>query len=227
MSRLVQRSLRWLLSARLIGAIVVVVCVYLGVGHAAQTQNRTGRRGSGESTPVVATPLPRTTPETTRRTQPPGGTNSARRPQRDGDGDGHDSLAFGGDDCDDSDADRYPGNVEVCDAAAHDEDCNPATYGVRDADRDGYPDARCCNRDSNGKFTCGTDCNDGNAVIHPDAQICASDKRAVLVCRPPASGVLNAQPRLDSESAPWERRTCGSGGARCIAQPNGTGICLP
>ena len=39
----------------------------------------------------------------------------------DGDGDGHLNLACGGDDCDDSDPDRFPGNPEVCDG--QDNDC--------------------------------------------------------------------------------------------------------
>src|SRR5688572_531779 len=34
---------------------------------------------------------------------------------RDGDDDGHDALAAGGDDCDDGDAATFPGAVEACD----------------------------------------------------------------------------------------------------------------
>jgi hypothetical protein len=67
---------------------------------------------------------------------------------RDQDGDGHDSVACGGDDCDDDDGQRYPGNAEVCDVEGHDEDCNLNTYaGPHDADRDGdgFDDARCWN----------------------------------------------------------------------------------
>jgi hypothetical protein len=71
----------------------------------------------------------------------------------DADGDGHGSAACGGDDCDDDDANRFPGNVEVCDAS-HDEDCDEATLGV-DRDRDGFVDARCCNG-----ARCGDDCDD-------------------------------------------------------------------
>lgn len=48
----------------------------------------------------------------------------------DNDGDGHQSVRCGGDDCDDSDANRYPGNVEVWDAANHDEDCDVNTHGI-------------------------------------------------------------------------------------------------
>lgn len=48
----------------------------------------------------------------------------------DNEGDGHQSARCGGDDCDDSDPNRYPGNVEVWDAANHDEDCDVNTHGV-------------------------------------------------------------------------------------------------
>jgi len=58
----------------------------------------------------------------------------------DQDGDGHRSAACGGDDCDDHDRDRFPGNLERCDSS-HDEDCDSMTYGVRDGDFDGYPDS--------------------------------------------------------------------------------------
>lgn len=78
------------------------------------------------------------------------------------DGDGHDALECGGDDCDDSDANRYPGNLEVCDAEGHDEDCDPRTYGFRDIDSDGSPDAGCCNGDN-----CGTDCDDQSTLFGP------------------------------------------------------------
>lgn len=64
----------------------------------------------------------------------------------DADGDGHASIACGGDDCDDADAQRFPGNVERCEgtlagglaAADHDEDCDPCTVAgaLPDGDRD-------------------------------------------------------------------------------------------
>lgn len=47
----------------------------------------------------------------------------------DSDGDGRMAAWCGGDDCDDGDADRYPGNPERLDAANHDEDCRPETTG--------------------------------------------------------------------------------------------------
>ena len=80
---------------------------------------------------------------------------------RDVDGDGHDAIACGGDDCDDSDANRFPGNPEVCDEAGHDEDCVDTTFGSRDGDRDGYVDAACCNGTA-----CGDDCDDTNAAAN-------------------------------------------------------------
>ncbi len=76
----------------------------------------------------------------------------------DADGDGIAAVECGGTDCDDGDATRFPGNVETCDDAeggAHDEDCDPTTFGARDLDGDGAIDAACCNGDN-----CGTDCDD-------------------------------------------------------------------
>ncbi len=73
-----------------------------------------------------------------------------------------------GDDCDDTDAMTFPDAIEVCDAAAHDEDCDPTTHGRIDADSDGFEAARCCNGSS-----CGTDCNDGVRGANPDAtEVC-------------------------------------------------------
>lgn len=63
----------------------------------------------------------------------------------DGDGDGVASIDCGGSDCDDSDPNRFPGNVEVCDEDGHDEDCDPRTFGTRDSDGDGHIDMRCKN----------------------------------------------------------------------------------
>jgi hypothetical protein len=81
----------------------------------------------------------------------------------DQDGDGVLSLACGGADCDDHDADRFPGNVETCDdgaGGAHDEDCDPSTFGALDADGDGEIADFCCNAGAQGA-NCGTDCDDG------------------------------------------------------------------
>jgi len=86
----------------------------------------------------------------------------------DADGDGAASAECGGTDCDDDDATRFPGAVEICDAANVDEDCDPSTFGDTDADDDGFVDAACCNGD-----TCGDDCDDGNASAHPgEAESC-------------------------------------------------------
>nr|NIS36380.1 hypothetical protein [Actinomycetota bacterium]NIU22321.1 hypothetical protein [Actinomycetota bacterium]NIU70909.1 hypothetical protein [Actinomycetota bacterium]NIV58889.1 hypothetical protein [Actinomycetota bacterium]NIV90466.1 hypothetical protein [Actinomycetota bacterium] len=79
------------------------------------------------------------------------------------DGDGSDRIACGGDDCDDDDADRYPGNPEVCDAAGRDEDCNPVTVGAIDRDGDGFVDAQCRNEGG----SAGTDCDDRDPRVGP------------------------------------------------------------
>jgi hypothetical protein len=63
----------------------------------------------------------------------------------DADGDGAKSLATGGDDCDDGDPNRFPGNAEVCDSDGHDEDCDFQTGGIRDADGDGQVSSMCFN----------------------------------------------------------------------------------
>jgi hypothetical protein len=65
--------------------------------------------------------------------------------QRDADGDGVEGWVCGGNDCDDADPRRFPGNPEVCDAAGFDEDCDPNTFGDRDLDGDRFVDARCWN----------------------------------------------------------------------------------
>jgi hypothetical protein len=92
----------------------------------------------------------------------------------DRDGDGHIDASFRdgagralGDDCDDGDANRFPGNVEVADTANHDEDCDSSTYGALDADGDGYASNSACNVDASGALICGPDCDDGNAAVNP------------------------------------------------------------
>ncbi len=88
----------------------------------------------------------------------------------DADGDGHDWVGCGGDDCDDSSAGVHPGATETCDALDVDEDCNPGTVGADgDADGDGAIDTGCCNVDGEGVARCGNDCDDANEGVHPGA----------------------------------------------------------
>jgi len=92
----------------------------------------------------------------------------------DQDGDGHYDIACLdasgeslGTDCDDLDAESFPGNPEICDDANRDEDCDPTTFGARDGDDDGYVDAVCCNADASGTLHCGDDCADDEPGRHP------------------------------------------------------------
>lgn len=88
------------------------------------------------------------------------------------DGDGFASEGCGGTDCDDDDPERFPGNGEICDADDHDEDCDLTTYGFRDSDMDGEPDARCCNGDN-----CGSDCDDMRPGVNPTVpEVCGNDR---------------------------------------------------
>jgi len=80
------------------------------------------------------------------------------------DGDGSQALECGGNDCDDTDALRFPGGAEVCDADHRDEDCDPTTFGGLDDDRDGVESAECCNGGS-----CGGDCDDTRRDVFPGA----------------------------------------------------------
>ncbi len=70
-----------------------------------------------------------------------------------------------GDDCDDNDRHRYPGNTEVCDPDGHDEDCNPETVGSQDDDGDGHIDTNCINT-SGGVTYRGDDCDDTKSGVH-------------------------------------------------------------
>jgi len=77
----------------------------------------------------------------------------------DADGDG---VTECDNDCDDVDAERYPGASEICDT--DDEDCDSVTVGTRDADGDGHISSACCNGD-----VCGSDCDDAVPAIKPGA----------------------------------------------------------
>jgi alpha-tubulin suppressor-like RCC1 family protein len=84
------------------------------------------------------------------------------------DGDGHDAVECGGDDCDDADARVSPSASELCDPEGVDEDCDPSTFGARDADGDRVIDATCCNGPR-----CGSDCDDTIASVGPGAsEVC-------------------------------------------------------
>jgi len=85
----------------------------------------------------------------------------------DKDGDGHLSVAAGGDDCDDNDRTRYYGNPEVADFDGHDEDCDPNTIGNLDRDGDGYVDYRVFNWTSHIDVNVGEDCDDGRTNVNP------------------------------------------------------------
>jgi hypothetical protein len=129
----------------------------------------------------------------------------------DADGDGHRAPECDGDDCDDHDMNRFPGNTETCDAGGHDEDCNPATFGEVDSDGDQFASGACCNTDGGGVLRCGPDCDDTNAAIVPGAQKCTKEASSnVVICQP--NGAF---------STPVD---CGTS-QTCTVQPNGLGVC--
>ncbi len=85
------------------------------------------------------------------------------------DGDGVKSIRAGGNDCDDNDNTRWPGNIEIA-TGGKDEDCDPLTFGEYDRDGDGEFDARNFNTDSAGRRHGGTDCDDTRKAVRSTAQ---------------------------------------------------------
>lgn len=136
----------------------------------------------------------------------------------DRDGDGVPAPAWGGEDCDDGDPTRFPGNREVCDAYNHDEDCDPHTHGGPDSDGDGLADGACCNLLPGGQKFCGTDCDDKNSGLALSAQRCSPDGSG----KPQVCAIDRAG---GAQVPAWSARECGSG-TTCHAQPNGTGSCF-
>lgn len=135
--------------------------------------------------------------------------NACRKPEPiDLDGDGHASVASGGDDCDDTNPQRYPGKAEVCDHI--DDDCDNTTFGNKDSDQDGYIDAKCTNPVAGTDYKGGNDCDDTNPQIKPGAQICANST-SVNMC---------------DNGGQFVTLSCGSN-LKCYAQPNMLGICAP
>ncbi|MBN1334717.1 MAG: putative metal-binding motif-containing protein, partial [Deltaproteobacteria bacterium] len=101
-------------------------------------------------------------------------------PGKDRDEDGYEAVEHGGDDCDDEHASIHPGAREIV-ADGIDQDCDGGDLCYEDGDGDGYgtstgvksEDLDCT---GTGESEVSSDCDDGNANVHPDADEFCNDQ---------------------------------------------------
>lgn len=93
------------------------------------------------------------------------------------DGDGHDAMDVNGDDCDDNDPNRFPGNPEKMDSTGHDENCI-CDFELVDKDHDGHYDVKSFNICKDGTIVRGDDCDDSNPAIFPGQIIYINETEA-------------------------------------------------
>lgn len=155
--------MKTLRTGRLAAALLVALLVGYDDGRAQTQTLQAPQAPPAIRIPPPAKPAPTvrpgTAPAETRQRTP-----SPRDPREDLDGDGFVSVAVGGDDCDDANPERYPGNSEI--PNDKDEDCDDYSIGFLDLDRDGFIDSRV----SNPRGGTGDDCNDNEATINRNAQ---------------------------------------------------------
>ncbi len=142
---------------------------------------------------------------------------------------GADGLA---DDCDDHDARRAPGNLEVCDVLGIDEDCDLTTRGGIDMDGDTFEDSRCCNPMGVGATTpnCGPDCVDSNRSVNPMGHEtcngiddnCDGTPDDICICTP---GVTRGCVLRGVCAAGVETCTDGTVWSSCSIAPAGSDVC--